>query len=93
MSESALPCRRYHVSGRVQGVHFRASTRECATRLGLVGWACNLADGRVEVIARGSPSAHSQFADWLLEGPRLARVSGVSSELVEIRTPAHFEVR
>ena len=48
-----MACRQFTVSGRVQGVFFRASTRDVATGLGLTGHAINLPDGRVEVLACG----------------------------------------
>lgn len=69
---------RFLVSGKVQGVWFRASTRDEALRLGLRGCARNLDDGRVEVIAVGTDDAVEQLARWLNHGPPLARV-----ELVE----------
>jgi acylphosphatase len=68
---------RFLVSGKVQGVWFRASTREVAVRLGLHGHARNLADGRVEVLASGDAAAIDQLAQWLREGPPLARVTGL----------------
>lgn len=92
MSQPGI-CRRYWVSGRVQGVYYRASAREQARRLGLTGWARNLPDGRVEAVARGTPAALDEFAQWLAQGPALAAVSGVATEAVEEETPAVFEVR
>lgn len=68
---------RFLVSGRVQGVFYRASTREQALRLGLSGSAVNLADGRVEVIAEGAPEAIDALERWLHEGPSAARVDQV----------------
>lgn len=68
---------RFLVSGRVQGVAFRANTRVQAQRLGLRGHAINLHDGRVEVVAAGDPSALEQLADLLTRGPPLARVDAV----------------
>ncbi len=69
---------RYLVEGRVQGVFFRASTAARARELGLAGWARNLSDGRVEVVARGDPRALAELADWLWQGPPAARVTGVT---------------
>jgi acylphosphatase len=89
----AEACRRFWVSGRVQGVYFRASAREKARALGLHGWIANLPDGRVEAVARGAADALEAFATWLAEGPPQAEVSGVASEVVEIETPPGFEVR
>lgn len=72
-------CRRYLVSGRVQGVWFRASTRQQAIRLGLTGRADNLADGRVLVVACGDRDALAALEQWLWEGPELARVTAVDT--------------
>jgi acylphosphatase len=68
---------RFLISGKVQGVWFRASTRDEALRLGLQGHASNLADGRVEVLAVGDADAIEQLANWLRVGPPLARVDAV----------------
>lgn len=68
---------RFLVSGRVQGVFFRAGTRERAVALGLAGHARNLPDGRVEVIASGPPEAIAALEAWLAQGPPLARVQSV----------------
>lgn len=68
---------RFLVSGKVQGVWFRASTRDEALRLGLSGHARNLADGRVEVLASGDPDAIAELERWLHRGPPLARVAEV----------------
>ncbi len=65
---------RFLVSGKVQGVWFRASTRDVAVRLGLRGYAKNLADGRVEVLAIGDAAEIETLATWLRHGPPLARV-------------------
>jgi acylphosphatase len=68
------------VSGRVQGVFYRASAREQALALGLSGYARNLPDGRVEVLACGSASAIDAFERWLWQGPAAARVDAVTRE-------------
>lgn len=68
------------VSGVVQGVFFRASTREQARRLGLRGRAINLPDGRVEVLAAGDAEALEQLALWLQHGPPHATVDAVMRE-------------
>ncbi len=72
-----MPAARFLVGGKVQGVFFRASTREQALRLGLSGRAVNLADGRVEVIACGAVGALDALEAWLHRGPPAARVDGV----------------
>ena len=68
---------RFLVSGKVQGVRFRASTREQALALGLRGHALNLPSGEVEVLAVGTPQAIDALADWLQVGPPLAKVEAV----------------
>ena len=74
---------RFLVSGRVQGVGFRAYTRAQANALDLRGYARNLADGRVEVLAVGDAAAIERLAEWLQHGPPLARVDAVVREAVE----------
>ena len=76
-------CRRFLISGRVQGVWFRESTRRQAVTLKLSGSAVNLSDGRVEVLAAGSESDVTQLAEWLHRGPRLARVDQVIEDTTE----------
>jgi acylphosphatase len=66
-----------HVSGRVQGVYFRASTREQAAERGVDGWVRNLADGRVEAVFEGPSSAVDAMVEWCHEGSPRARVDGV----------------
>lgn len=68
---------RFLVSGKVQGVFFRASTRDQALRLGLRGHAKNLPDGRVEVLAVGAGDAIDALERWLHQGPPMARVERV----------------
>lgn len=85
---------RFLVGGRVQGVFFRASARDQARALGLRGFARNLADGRVEVLAVGDAAAIEQLALWLHNGPPGARVE----ELERMDADAHevgagFEIR
>jgi acylphosphatase len=72
-----VACAKFIVSGKVQGVCFRASTRTQAVQLGLRGHARNLADGCVEVVARGSEAALNELAAWLQQGPPMARVERV----------------
>jgi acylphosphatase len=65
---------RFFVEGRVQGVFFRASAREQAQALGLRGYARNLHDGRVEVLAVGDVQAVERLEQWLKHGPPSAHV-------------------
>lgn len=81
------------VSGRVQGVWYRASTHKQATRLGLRGWVRNLADGRVELVAGGDQEALDQLQAWLWEGPPLAQVDLVLVEEYAAALPDGFVIR
>ena len=65
------------VSGRVQGVFYRATTQEVARKLRLKGWVRNLPDGRVEIVVEGPEDALKALIDWCWEGPPLARVEDV----------------
>ncbi len=87
-----MTCVRCLVSGRVQGVFYRAATRNKAVELGLRGRARNLPDGRVEVIACGPQDRLARLQQWLWEGPTHARVSDVLCETIEVsETFAGFE--
>lgn len=72
------------MSGRVQGVFYRASTRERAQQLGCRGYARNLPDGRVEVLAVGEPAAVTALIEWLWHGPPAAHVADVQCADVEV---------
>jgi acylphosphatase len=85
-------CYRCVVGGRVQGVFFRASTREQAVRLGVTGYARNLPDGQVEVLVCGEPQAVGQLKDWLRVGPPQAVVSVVACEPLDYRPMHDFKV-
>lgn len=65
------------VSGLVQGVYYRASTEAQAVRLGLNGYARNLPDGRVEIVAEGTQQQLEQLRNWCEVGPSAARVDSV----------------
>lgn len=83
-------CRRFLVSGRVQGVFFRASTAEQARALALTGHAVNLPDGRVEVLACGPKDALDRLQRWLWEGPRAADVHDVQVQQSSESPPSDF---
>ncbi len=76
------------VSGRVQGVSYRASTAHEARRLGLVGWVKNLPDGRVELEAEGPTDAVDRLLAWCQHGPPAAMVTNVA---VDERSPTGGE--
>jgi acylphosphatase len=69
-----------YVSGQVQGVFFRDSTREKAEQLGLSGWVKNLPDGRVEALFEGSSDKVREMLRWCEEGPSHAEVEDVDTE-------------
>jgi acylphosphatase len=68
---------RVRLSGRVQGVFFRASCAERADDLGLGGWIRNVPGGGVEAVFEGTESAVAQMVSWCREGPPLARVDRI----------------
>ena len=86
-------CKRCLVSGRVQGVFYRASTAERARALGLTGYAKNLPDGRVEVLACGEEEKVQELCDWLRQGPPAAKVERVDVSEAEDEVPADFKTR
>ncbi len=69
--------RRFRITGKVQGVYFRHSTRQEAERLALRGYARNLSDGSVEVEIHGTGTAVEVLRQWLHRGPPMARVESV----------------
>jgi acylphosphatase len=73
---------RFRVTGRVQGVFFRASTQRKARKLGLTGYAINLDDGSVEVVAFGAEDALEALFAWLHRGSPAARVDRVEREAI-----------
>lgn len=87
-----MPAALFLVSGKVQGVFFRASTRQQASRLGLSGSARNLVDGRVEVIAAGGKESLETLARWLHEGPPAAEVAEVVRKDWEGPVPQGFHI-
>ena len=78
------------ISGRVQGVFYRASAQQEAMRLGLVGEVRNIPDGQVEAIVEGPKERVEEFIDWCRQGPPSAEVESVrvrwSKALGEFRT-------
>jgi len=81
------------ISGKVQGVWFRAATQEQAKILGLTGWACNLPDGRVEVFATGEKDKLQQLFQWLQKGPEQAKVTDVTYEEGLYESHDRFSIR
>jgi len=71
------------VFGRVQGVFFRANTRDEALRLGLTGWVRNVRDGSVEILVEGEKETLEELLEWCSHGPVSASVSKVEHEWLE----------
>jgi acylphosphatase len=83
-----------YVSGQVQGVFFRDSTRERAEQLGLAGWVRNTPDGRVEALFEGPSEKVREMVRWCEEGPSHAEVESVETEFeAPGRDLTGFEVR
>ena len=81
------------VSGRVQGVSYRASTAAKARQLGLAGWVKNLPNGSVELEAEGSPDQVAALVTWCHHGPPSARVDQVAVEELAPTGETDFDVR
>ncbi|HVZ23369.1 MAG TPA: acylphosphatase [Vicinamibacterales bacterium] len=71
-------CRRFVISGRVQGVGFRYFVQSIASRESVTGWVRNLDDGRVETAAAGEPEAMERFERAIRQGPPASRVDHIS---------------
>jgi len=85
-------CRCFYVSGEVQGVFFRATTRDKAIDLGLTGYAQNLADGRVDVMICGNADKVTQMQQWLWQGPAMASVTAVDEYDCSDNTHSGFQI-
>ena len=87
--ESATQRVHVFITGRVQGVFFRAESRLVGTGLGLTGWVKNLDDNRVEAVFEGRKSDIEKMLDWCRKGPALAHVKGV--EIIKEPPTGGFE--
>jgi len=90
MSKRCMLC---FISGRVQGVGFRAATKTKAQELGIKGWVKNLPDKRVEALLCGEPGAIDTMRDWLWHGPSAAKVNDVACEEIACQTFAEFTIQ
>ena len=89
--EKSLHC---IVSGKVQGVYFRAFVQEQAQSLGLRGWVRNLKDGKVEILAQGAETAFTELKELLWQGSPRALVDMVEAEFIDYdKTYPGFEIR
>lgn len=85
-------CRLFLIEGRVQGVFFRESARRQAQPLGITGYAKNMLDGSVQVLACGEPGALNQLAEWLKQGPPMAQVERMEWIVSSSKSPDSFIV-
>lgn len=81
------------VSGKVQGVFFRASAKETAEQLNINGFAKNQPDGSVYIEAEGSQENLKQFIEWCKKGPPRAQVTHVDIQESELKNYERFEIR
>lgn len=80
------------VTGMVQGVGYRAWTRQAALQRNLVGWVRNLADGRVEAVLQGNDDDVLDMLDAMRQGPGMAQVDDIQDRAEEALVTNHFEV-
>lgn len=90
MDKKGLHC---FISGKVQGIFYRAHTQRKARELNITGWTRNLLDGRVEVFAFGIPEQLEELEKWLWEGPSSAKVDSVESEFIPWQSFTDFSIR
>mgnify|MGYP003322761960 FL=1 len=95
MSETDIKNVRVLISGRVQGVCFRACTRDQAQILNLSGWVRNLSDGRVEALFEGASEVIDQMLEWCKEGAPSSSVSDIEvfEEEASTANGGAFEIR
>ncbi len=85
-------CCKAKVTGKVQGVYFRASTQAQAIDLSLSGYVKNMSDGSVEVLACGDKNDVEQLTQWLMKGSEYAEVENVEVKEVEWQDFNHFSI-
>ncbi|ELZ82230.1 acylphosphatase [Haloferax larsenii JCM 13917] len=92
MSESSRTRAHVYVSGHVQGVYYRATTRDTARDLGVDGWVKNLSDGRVEAVFEGPRDDVEEMVRWCHDGSPMASVSDVDVTYEEPQGETGFTV-
>lgn len=80
------------ISGKVQGVFYRAEAKKQANTLGLKGWVKNTTDDKVEAVVSGTEEKLNQFVEWCKNGPRQAQVTDVSVIQTDEQNFEDFEV-
>ena len=88
-----MQAKRIKVTGKVQGVYFRASTQEQAKQLGIKGWCKNEPDGSVLIIAEGAEENLNALVEWCHHGPSNASVEKVLVESIEASGFEGFEIK
>lgn len=81
------------VSGKVQGVFYRANTRDQAKATGVDGWVKNLSDGRVEAVFEGEEASVEEMVEWCHDGSPAANVEDVDVTYQEPQELSGFEIR
>ena len=81
-----------YISGRVQGVFYRAMCREQALHHSLGGWVCNLPDGRVEAVFEGELARVEEAVRWCHQGPPGAAVTGVEMVWEPLQEESSFQI-
>ncbi len=71
------------ISGKVQGVWYRASTKQMAEKIGITGWVRNTSEGNVEAMFEGEEDLVNEMIEWCNQGPPLARVDNLTIENIE----------
>lgn len=80
------------IKGRVQGVFYRATAKEVATKLGLTGWVRNTGEGHVEALVSGEEERINKFVEWCWQGPKAAAVTGVEMVNAEEQNFGDFAI-
>lgn len=80
------------IYGRVQGVWFRANTKEMAEKIGVVGWVRNMPDGSVEAVFEGEDEKVEKMIEWCRHGPPLARVDGIEVKYEKPKGEKSFRI-
>lgn len=81
-----------HISGKVQGVYFRASSQQVAIDCGLSGYAKNLSDGDVEVLISGEQDNVDKMLSWLKHGPPQAEVESMQQKKIALQHHTFFSI-
>ncbi|MDB4978005.1 MAG: acylphosphatase [Candidatus Peribacteria bacterium] len=89
---SCMPSREFTITGKVQGVYYRAMAKKKADQYGVTGWVANNADGSVTVHAEGPDRAINDLEDWCRVGPTDAHVKEVTVKDAPLEYPETFEV-